>query len=209
MLIVDAILAVARETPEWAPYCGCVPILLDVPPAEAPREFLRIRLSGYDPALYADLPEYPACLRFVGAFKQRFVDAVRAGRCRVCEGETEIDPGMVTVEALNHVKGDEWRLGGRTRHNVRVVEAGASVPGLELRPAPIEKIREGVRATHKPHIDAGRAAPNVNAVRQPVRDWLNASGFDASLRRIGEVADEAEFAAQRGKLGSGKPKVGR
>jgi hypothetical protein len=212
MLILDAVIEVAQSdaAAQWGLYCGLVPILVfdDVAAADAPREFLRIRLSGYDDMLgtYADRPEYAVCLKLVETFKGMFAAATLAGRCLVYEGEAEIDPKLVTVETLNHIRGDEWRLGGRTRHNVRVAMAPALPLDDELHVPKDERIRDALRAVHAPYIAAGRVAPHIKRVCKLAQARLLVDGFEAALSRIEGIAKEAEFDAQRGKIGSGKPK---
>jgi hypothetical protein len=212
MLVLDAVVAVAQsDAPEqWAQYCGLVPILVfdDVAAADAPREFLRVRLSGYDATqgTYADRPEHAACLKLVETFKRLFVEALRVGRYRMYEGEAEIDPKLVTVETLGHIRGDVWRLGGRARHNVRVTMTPALPLDDELRVPKDERIRDALRAVHAPYIAAGRVAPHIKRVCKLAQARLLVDGFEAALSRIEGIAKEAEFDAQRGEIGSGKPK---
>ena len=47
----------------------------------------------------------------------------------------------------------------------------------------------------------GEYIPNINDTPAAVLSWLHAQGYDATLTRIKEIADEAPYAARRGRPG--------
>jgi hypothetical protein len=107
------------------------------------------------------------------------------------------------------VRPDELLLdGGPSGYaDVQVVDdEEAPIPKPKLRRATEEKIREALRAVHTLCIEAGQAAPNVNQIPPLTQRWLEDRGFKATWRGIQKVANEDEFTAQRGEIGSGKRK---
>jgi hypothetical protein len=205
MLVLSAVIEVARsDAPEqWARYCGLVAILVfdDVAAADAPREFLRVRLSGYDATqgTYSDRPEHAACLGLTEIFQARFVEALRVGRYRVYgtpQGgtEVEVDPELVAAAEFWHLRGNTWRLDGTTYVGVHVE------PG-ELTDASPEEAHTEIAAEYEHCRKTGRKPPNVMEIRAPVQDRLRKKGLYMAGEKIGDLAGDKRYEGLRLKQG--------
>jgi hypothetical protein len=81
------------------------------------------------------------------------------------------------------------------------VPAATTIEAETFRSAPDAKIRDAIRTAYNEAEAAGRKAPNVNEIIKPVQEQLRAEGYDASGRRIQDLADNEEFAKRRRKRG--------
>jgi hypothetical protein len=179
LLLLDAVIGVARaDVPrEWARYCEIAPgVIGDVP--DAAREMLRRALwGGFDSALkwVNSGPEDREAGALEKLFRERFVAAIHAGRYRVVgfrrEGFAATVIERITVEALQHVKGEQWELNGATLYGVyvEVVTEPAppppSPPKLEDVSDP-EIIHVEIAAEYADHEKAGRKPPQLERDRQ-------------------------------------------
>jgi hypothetical protein len=83
----------------------------------------------------------------------------------------------------------------------REVPSARETSGDELRNAPDAIINETIRAVYDDAERAGQKAPNVKEVVKPVQAKLRDQGFEASSRRIQELADAKEYKKRRRKPG--------
>jgi hypothetical protein len=75
------------------------------------------------------------------------------------------------------------------------------VPRKPLSPAPVREIRRALTDEYDEAETEGRKPPNVKEVVGPVKERLRENGYEASGRRISDLAGEEEYKSRRRKPG--------